>query len=174
MFIVITGLDGSGTSTLANQLSKIDTGSSVFRTPSDDYSQRDLIDKNVREFSQTAHYLYYLSSVVYISDIIRKFYNYKDNNIYCVRYLIDTVVSHQVAGLDVDMDYSTYNILEPDLTIFVQLEESIRNQRISARGKGVLDKLLDDAERREKFLEGFKKNLNPEKRCTLTTAIQIL
>lgn len=163
MFIVITGLDGSGTTTVAKELNKIDKGSILLKTPSIEFSRRDRIDTEVRETSQLAHYLFYLSSVIYMSDKIKKSYDYKNKNVYCVRYLIDTIVSHQVAGLDVDLDYSSYGILRPDLTIFVSLNESVREQRISERGKSTLDRLLDDSKTRNSFLERFNELLDKEK-----------
>lgn len=155
MFIVITGLDGSGTSTVAELLHKMDKNSSITRTPSLEYSNRENIDNLVREVSQMAHYLYYLSSVVCESDKIKKEGNYKENNVYCVRYLIDTVVSHSAAGLDVKLDYETYDILKPDLTIFVKLNEETRQKRITERGKSILDKVLDDSKKREEFNKKF-------------------
>ena len=155
MFIVITGLDGSGTSTVAELLHTMDKNSIVTRTPSLEYSNREQVDNSVREVSQIAHYLYYLSSVVYESDKIKSEGNYKENNVYCVRYLIDTVVSHSVAGLDVKLDYETYDILKPDLTIFVKLNEEIRQKRITERGKSILDKVLDDSKKREQFNKKF-------------------
>ncbi len=95
-----------------------------------------------------------------MSEKIKKSYDYKNKNVYCVRYLIDTVVSHQVAGLDVNLDYSKYNILKPDLTIFVSANEEIRERRISERGKSILDKILDDTRTRDSFLEKFDKLLD--------------
>lgn len=155
MFIVITGLDGSGTSSVAELLHSMDKNSIITRTPSFEYSNREQVDNSVREVSQMAHYLYYLSSVVYESDKIKSNGNYKENNVYCVRYLIDTVVSHSVAGLDVKLDYETYDILKPDLTIFVKLNEEIRQKRITERGKSILDKVLDDSKKREQFNKKF-------------------
>ena len=155
MFIVITGLDGSGTSTVAEKLHELDVTSFLTRTPSKEYQEREKIDSIVRQTSQMAHYLYYLSSVVYESDKIKKEGKYKENNVYCVRYLIDTVVSHSVAGLDVKLDYETYDILKPDLTIFVKLNEEIRQKRITERGKSILDKVLDDSKKREQFNKKF-------------------
>ena len=149
MFIVITGLDGSGTSTIAELLHAMDKNSIVTRTPSFEYSNREQIDDTVREVSQMAHYLYYLSSVVYESNKIKSNGNYKENNVYCVRYLIDTVVSHSVAGLNVKLDYETYDILKPDLTILVKLDEETRQKRITERGKSILDKVLDDSKKYE-------------------------
>lgn len=155
MFIVITGLDGSGTSSVAELLHSMDKNSIITRTPSFEYSNREQVDNSVREVSQMAHYLYYLSSVVYESDKIKREGNYKENNVYCVRYLIDTVISHSVAGLDVKLNYETYDILKPDLTIFVKLNEEIRQKRITERGKSILDKVLDDSKKREQFNKKF-------------------
>lgn len=160
MFIVISGLDGSGTSTIAEKLHEFDKNSILVRTPSVEFSNREKIDEVVREESPLAHYLYYLSSVVYMSDFIKHNINYKENNVYCVRYLIDTVVSHQVAGLDVQLDYENYGIIKPDLTIFVGLNEQVRQERITKRGKSILDRVLDDDEKREAFLKKFEENLS--------------
>lgn len=141
MFIVVTGLDGSGTSTIAKGLHNIDTGSKLFRTPSSEYSDRNKMDEIVRADSSVAHMLYYLSSTVYVSDYIKKHCDYKNNNIYVVRYLIDTVVSNRVAGVDIDLDYNIYGneLLVPDLTLFVYTNEEKREKRITLRGKNSLD-----------------------------------
>ena len=40
MFIVITGLDGSGTSTVGKELHKIDDESYLLKTPSKEYTGR--------------------------------------------------------------------------------------------------------------------------------------
>ncbi len=158
MFIVITGLDGSGTSTIARSLHNLDIGSYLLKTPSVEFSRdRDIIDSTVRNTSPNAHYLFYLASVVYASDYIKKYCDYKDKNVYCVRYLIDTVVSHRVLGVKAQLDYEKFNILKPDLTIFVKVDEHIRQTRITERGKSILDKTLDDSQTRTKFLEEFSK-----------------
>lgn len=160
MFIVITGLDGSGTSTVAENLHQIDKESILVRTPSLEYANRDYIDSEVRKTSQLAHYLFYLSSVVYISEKIKKNFDYKNKNVYCVRYLIDTIVSHKSSGLEVELEYEKYDILKPDLTIFIKLNEETRQKRIKERGESQLDKLLDDPERRNTFYYNFSKLLD--------------
>ena len=78
-----------------------------------------------------------------------------------VGHLIDTVVSNRVAGIDIDLNYNIYNhqLLVPDLTLFVNIDEELRQERITRRGKSSLDKVLDDEEKRIKFYEEFKKNL---------------
>jgi thymidylate kinase len=67
-------------------------------------------------------------------------------------------VSHRVAGLDVRLEYETglYRILKPDITVFLHIEESLRQERITERGKGFLDKTLDNESFREKFLKEFE------------------
>jgi thymidylate kinase len=156
--IVITGLDGSGTSTLASALAERDPGSFVYKTPSSPYDAcRHTIDEQVREKSQPAHYLFYLSSVVFASKEIEELLT--QGNVYCVRYLIDTVVSHRAAGLDVNLEYrgSFFSIRPPDLTIMIELDEDVRQTRIEARGKGFLDRLLDEDTLRARFTAEFKR-----------------
>lgn len=165
MIIVITGLDGSGTSAIAKKLNELDPNSYVFRTPSSEYSDRKSIDLNVKKESNTAHMLYYLSSVVYMSDYIKKHCDYKNKNVYILRYLIDTVVSNRVAGTPINLDYNIYGnqLLEPDLTIFMQVNEEERQKRLAIRGKDSLDKALDDEQTRNKFLIEFNQLLDPNK-----------
>ena len=156
MFVVFTGLDGSGTSTLAQAVAG---NSLLISTPGPCYGERNSIDGQVRAISPLAHYYYYLSSVVFASDTIRQ----HGGDAFCVRYAIDTVVSHQVMGLNVDLEsvYETTGILKPDYTFFIYTEESTRQNRLSARNyKSELDCVLDDASVREKFLKSFSKYEN--------------
>lgn len=161
MFIVITGLDGSGTSTVGKELHKIDDESYLLKTPSKEYIGREIIDTEVRRESCVANMLYYLSSTVYMSDYIRNNCDYKNRNVYLVRYLIDTVVSNRVAGIDMKMDYTIYGneLLVPDLTLFVGIDEQTRQSRITSRGKSTLDAVLDEEEKRQMFLAEFQQYL---------------
>lgn len=165
MLIVITGLDGSGTSSIAKKLNEIDKNSSLFRTPSKEYKERKFMDEVVREESGVAHLLYYLSSVVYMSDYIKNHCDYKNNNVYVLRYLVDTVVSNRASGYPIELDYNIYgnHLLEPDLTIFVRLNEEERQRRLLVRGKDTLDGRLDNSNLRDKFLEEYEKVLDPKK-----------
>lgn len=165
MFVVITGLDGSGTSSIAQEISLLDNKSHLLKTPSLEYRDRDSIDENVKNVSKVAHMLYYLSSTVYMSDYIKCNFDLENENVYLVRYLIDTVVSNRVAGIPIDLNYNIYGneLLVPDATVFVSLNEKIRQQRISSRGKSTLDKVLDDNYKRNLFLQEFKKLLDPLK-----------
>ena len=164
MFIVITGLDGSGTSTIANEISKLDKNSHVLKTPSLEFSDRNSIDEKIKPISKVGHMLYYLSSTVYMSDYIKTYFDITKENVYVVRYLIDTVVSNRVAGIPIELNYNIFgnNLLIPDATIFITLDEKIRQERIDKRGKSVLDKVLDDEKKRQQFLQEFQKHLDPD------------
>lgn len=156
--IVITGLDGSGTSSLAEALCKRDPHGELFKTPSGSFGEaRELFDGEVRIHSPSAHYLYYLASVAYASDQIKELL--KTRNVYCVRYLIDTVISHRVAGMDLELIYEGmgYSIHKPNVTLFVNIDESVRQGRITVRGKSGLDKVLDDHSIRGRFLAEFNR-----------------
>lgn len=156
--IVLTGLDGSGTSSVAEELHRLDLTSSLFNSIGHPYTiGRSEIDKAVRDESPAAHYLFYLSAVVYSSHLITK--KLGRGNVYCVRYLIDTVVSHRVAGLDVELVYETdsYKIRRPDSIIFLDIDESLRQERITKRGKGYLDQKLDDEKFKSRFLDEFQR-----------------
>lgn len=156
--IVITGLDGSGTSSLAEQLCKRDPYGMLFKTPDGPFGKtRELFDSEVRERSQSAHYLFYLASVAYASEHIKA--QLKTHNVYCVRYLIDTVVSHRVAGMNVELVYQGmgYDIHKPNVTFFINIDESVRQDRITVRGKSDLDKVLDNLDTRSRFLAEFQR-----------------
>jgi len=162
-FIVITGLDGSGTTTIAHELQKQDHESVLLITPDQEYEKcRKNIDCIVKNASELAHYFFYLSSNIYVSEKIKSLRKENPNsNIYCVRYMMDTVVSHRANGLEIDLKYNIHGIslVKPDFTFFLSLPEDIRQHRISKRtkGKGRLDRLLDDSNVRKRFLHEYKR-----------------
>ena len=165
MLIVITGLDGSGTSSIAQKLHELDPGSTLLRTPPPSFKNRANMDELLHDSSPVAHMMYYLSADTYASDVIRDRIDYKNHNVYLVRYLIDTVVSSRVHGIPMKLDYNQFGhqLLEPDLTIFVSVDEETRQKRLAARGKDNLDRVLDDIEMRDRFLEEFDRLLDPKK-----------
>ncbi|BDA61692.1 dTMP kinase [Shewanella xiamenensis] len=157
-FIVITGLDGSGTSSIGQKLAEMDENGYYLQTPEGVFSEyREQFTQALRDSDPEAHYLYYLASVVKASNEIKK--KLKSHNVYCVRFLIDTVVSHRAMGVDVDLVYDLgfANIVKPDLILYVDVNENIRQQRITERGKSILDKKLDDKEFRDRFQAEFSR-----------------
>lgn len=154
--IVITGLDGSGTTTLGKYLSENDPNGFFMHTPNSIYTDvRDLFTDNVRDNAPAAHYHFYLSAVIAASYEIEE--KLKTHNVYCVRYLIDTVVSHRVMGLPVRFNYDLgyYSIVKPDLTIFLDIDEKIRRDRIGRRGMSKLDMVLEMPSIRDRFISEF-------------------
>ena len=159
--VILTGLDGSGTTSVAEYLHKTDPGSALVKGLAYPFILcREEIDKLVKDSSPAAHYLFYLASNLYTSSLIEQLI--KQGNVYCVRYFIDTVVSHLVAGLPVDLVYETelYRIRRPDLTVFLSVREEVRQARLESRGKSFLDKVLDDGHVRLRFLHEFQKFRN--------------
>ena len=157
-FIVFTGLDGSGTSTVAEALHNEDVGSCLMKSPPFPFSSnRNAIDEMVYDKSPTAHYLYYLASNVYLTELVNEKLAESDANIYCVRYFIDTVVSHRAKGVPALYEHETelYNIRKPDYIFYLDCEETERQLRLNERGRGFLDNQLDDEALRQKFLQEF-------------------
>jgi thymidylate kinase len=158
--IVITGLDGSGTSTIANHLHELDPGSLLIKNPVEPFLHcRDQIDCLVRDLSPSSHFFYYLASNIYASRIIDKHISDTGCNVYSVRYFIDTVVSHRALGIPVQFNYKTevYEIRKPDLTFFLTIDEAVRQERLRDREKSYLDRALDDSNFRQKLLYEFSK-----------------
>ncbi|MEK4231057.1 hypothetical protein [Solibacillus sp. FSL H8-0538] len=156
--VILTGLDGSGTSTVAEQLHLEDKGSSLLKSPPVPFSvNRNEIDEKVYHVSPTAHYLYYLASNVYLTELINEKMSQNDDNIYCVRYFIDTVVSHRAKGVNAAYEHETelYSIRKPDYIFYLDVDENERQLRLDERGRGFLDNQLDDDQLRQRFLEEF-------------------
>ena len=157
-FIVITGLDGSGTSTIAEALHSLDAGSALMTSPPFPFAtNRHVIDEKVYDKSPVAHYLYYLAANVYQTELVNEKLANSDANIYSVRHFIDTVVSHRAKGVDATYAYETelYAIRKPDYIFYLDCEESERKLRVNERGSGFLDEQLNDDTLREKFLHEF-------------------
>jgi len=157
-FIVVTGLDGSGTSTVAEALHNEDVKSSLLKSPPFPFSSsRNAIDEMVYDKSPAAHYLYYLASNVYLTELVNEKLATSDENIYCIRYFIDTVVSHRAKGVPALYEHETeiYKIRKPDYIFYLDCEESERQLRLNERGRGFLDDQLNDDKLRENFLQEF-------------------
>lgn len=132
-FIVISGLDGSGKDTIAAKLAELDPNSELVSTPTFPFTEcRKHLDDIVLE-TPTAHYFFYLAAIVHASIQIEKILIKK--NVYCVRWLVDTIANHRTIGVDCELEYKTklYDIKEPDLSLFLSCEDRVRQERIKAR-----------------------------------------
>lgn len=146
-FIVLTGLDGCGTTTVAEGLHELDNSSTLLKSPPFPFStNRHTIDEMVFHASPQAHYHYYLAANVYLSKIVEDTLAKQDGNIYCQRFFIDTVVSHRAKGVDAKFEYETdtYSIRKPDYIFYLDVAEEERQLRLNERGRGFLDDQLTD------------------------------
>jgi len=154
--VVVTGIDGSGKDYVAQYLHAQDHPSSLISTPTAPFLCARL---DIDAFALTlpaAHYFFYLASVIHASSIIEQ--RLIEGNVYCVRYLIDTVAYHRAMGLPIIIEYETplYRIRQPDLTVFLNVtDEGIRQERLKTRGKiTVGDHIVNE--------EGFRNSLLQE------------
>jgi thymidylate kinase len=133
-FIVITGIDGAGKDYVAQQIQKYDPNSTIIKTPTEPFIPARLnIDECALE-TPAAHYFFYLASVIHASCMVEK--KLAHGNVYCVRYLLDTVVYHRAMGLPIALEYETplYRIRRPDITFLLTVfDERIRQQRLHDR-----------------------------------------
>lgn len=158
-FFVFTGIDGSGISTISGAIAGADPSGVRFKTPGGILARvRDDIDGNLRLQSPAAHFLYYLASLAETSTEIARVLD-SGRNVYSDRFLIDTIVSHRVAGVNVDLtyDFSFIQFPKPDLTFLIQVDEAVRQKRIQLRGKSALDRTMDDAGLRTRFVAEFER-----------------
>ncbi len=147
MFVVITGLDGSEIKSISTGLREIDKGSSFFIG-----SKK--MDENVSRSSPLVHVLYYFAANAWYSELIKTKSDYKNSNVYYVKSLLDTIVSSQVTRQNLDLGRNIFSpSLKPDLTLFVYTNKTDGDQQ---------EALLDDAKKREFFLEKFQYVLDPK------------
>lgn len=155
--MVITGVDGSGKDYVAQHLHQIDQDSGLIGTPTPAFlSSRLAVDAFALEVP-SAHYYFYLASVIHASCLIEDML--KRGNVYCVRYLIDTIVYHRAMGLPVQLEYETvwYKIKKPDMTIFLEIDdENLRQSRLKEREKiTVGDQMVNQFELRSRILSEY-------------------
>lgn len=158
-FIVLTGLDGSGKDFVAKHLKDADRNAILVRTPAVPFAQfRTVVDEFATALP-AVHYFFYLASVIQVSNEIRPMI--ENGNVYCVRYLLDTVIYHRALGLPVELEYNTplYSIRPPDLTVFLGIrDETVRKKRVSERGQMTAgDLLVDRDEFRSKLLSEYRR-----------------
>jgi len=128
-FFVIEGIDGSGKTTVCKKLcNKI--GAEFYKTPSFPFSDiRNLIDENVNIRSR---FYFYLSSVLHASCEINELL--KDKTVVCDRYILSTLCYHRAAdSIFKAFDESNIDILQPDLTFYLNANYDVRMKRIVQR-----------------------------------------
>jgi thymidylate kinase len=138
-FIVLEGIDGA----------------TLYRTPPPGFSTtRRIIDDNAQLPSR---FLFYMSSVVYASEKIRKLL--LKTHVVCDRYLISTLAYHRSLGLKLKLDVDALNLVQPDFTFFLELsDETERQRRLHQRKRySVTDANLEDKVKRRLLLEEYRR-----------------
>jgi len=144
MFIVIEGLDGSGKSTVADELSQL-LGAELYKTPPADYSV-------IREFvnnseNRDAAFYYYLSSVFHASSQIEALIQ-KGKSVVCDRYYYTTLTAYpdilEATYVDfwLHVDKLVNRFFQPDFAFFLNVSNvKEREQRLRKRGELSADDL---------------------------------
>lgn len=139
MFIVIEGLDGAGKSTIARALGEA-MGAEVLSTPGKNFNNiREQIDR-IYHNNHQARQLFYISTVVSVSEQVRELVN-KGKNVIVDRYWLSTQVYHQWKSEDNHFELIDVanRILIPDITIYLHLPLEQRKNRLSERKKNTLE-----------------------------------
>ncbi|SQD76700.1 dTMP kinase [Moritella yayanosii] len=133
MFIVIEGLDGVGKSTITKALATA-INAVVLTTPGDKFKGiRDQLEVIYQDNHQ-ARQLFYMSTVVSISEQVRELIS-KGKNVIVDRYWLSTQVYHHWKSdnshfelLDVEK-----TLLAPDITLYLELPLDQRQKRLAGR-----------------------------------------
>jgi dTMP kinase len=139
MFIVIEGLDGAGKSTIAKALGEA-MGAEVLSTPGKNFNNiREQIDR-IYHNNHQARQLFYMSTVVSVSEQVRELVN-KEKNVIVDRYWLSTQVYHQWKSENNHFELIDVAnmILIPDITIYLHLPLDQRKNRLSERKNNTLE-----------------------------------
>lgn len=133
MFIVIEGLDGAGKSTIAKELAEV-IGAELLSTPGVKFNKiRAEIDE-IYKYNYQARQLFYMSTVVSISEQVRELMS-QGKNVIVDRYWISTQVYHQWKSDNNQFEFTEVekHILRPDITLFLDLPFEQRRARLVGR-----------------------------------------
>jgi dTMP kinase len=139
MFIVIEGLDGTGKSTIAKALAEA-IGAEMLSTPGREFNNiREQID-SIYQDNHQARQLFYMSTVVSISEQVRELIS-KGKNVIVDRYWLSTQVYHQWKSENNHFELIEVEnkILIPDITLYLHLPLEQRKKRLRERKSNSLE-----------------------------------
>jgi dTMP kinase len=137
VFIVVEGLDGTGKSTLAKELSSI-LDAELLRTPPDEFTDiRNKIDQTYWECGLAAQ-LFYGSTVAFTSKKVQKFLQ-RGHSVVVDRYWLSTHAYARCRDESLDLAEVIPMLKKPDMTIMLYLDEITRLKRIKIRGMSKAD-----------------------------------
>ena len=133
MFIVIEGLDGVGKSTITKALAR-EIDAVMLATPGDKFNNIRSELETIYKDNHQARQLFYMSTVVSISEQVRELIN-KGKNVVVDRYWLSTQVYHQWKSESHHFELSDVenSILVPDITLYLQLPLEQRKERLLHR-----------------------------------------
>ncbi len=133
MFIVIEGLDGTGKSTIAKALAKA-IGAEVLSTPGKQFNNIREQLESIYQGNHQARQLFYMSTVVSISEQVRELIS-KGENVIVDRYWLSTQVYHQWKSENNHFELVEVEkkILIPDITLYLHLPLEQRKNRLRER-----------------------------------------
>ena len=168
ILIVFEGMDGSGKTSISKKLAN-KLKFTWLRTPPEDFSSmREKIDQKYKDVG-LALQLFYASTNVYISDVIKK--KLEDgNSIILDRYVASTIAYDRIirdSGLSDDFWIKKIfsNVIKPNITFYLVTNDEERKRRIKQRKKNYCD---DFSIRESKNLNGrYIKAINQFSKKTL-------
>lgn len=175
IFVVFEGVDGAGKSEVsklvAEKLSAIH-----LESPTTPFSSiRNHVDKNL---SDKGRFYFYMASNFDLSEKI--LITLRSKSIICARYFHSTVIGYASRqNIDIESVYNSIDVtkkdfINPDLTIFLNVNEDIQRRRINSRGllkNSQTDyKCLEDKKYRERLFKNYEYISKKEKWYTIDTS----
>jgi thymidylate kinase len=152
--IIVEGLDGTGKTTLSQGLAQA-LGAQWLTTPGHALRQvRNEVDAAYRAHPLAAQ-LFYASSVVAAGEQAEALCR-KGVSVVIDRYWLSTLVYAQVRRRHLALSDVEACLPPADVTLLVELEETVRTQRLLQRGASVLDRETLHHDTAAKLTRGFR------------------
>jgi len=153
VFVVLEGLSASGKTTIGRIVAEL-IRAEFYKTPPDIFAPlRDRVD---REANFSARFLFYLAGAVQASAEISGLLSRR--SVVSDRYLLTTLCYHRAVGTTIDIPDSAFaRLLKPHFTFLIVCNESVRIQRLQARGLSFNDEQERKLNVERKFLEEYRK-----------------